>query len=789
MKEMFRKIINYFKNHELLFATIILILFTILYFLPVSIGKSTLFTPGDGNIMSNGPWEYVGKIRYWGMDSWGYMLNEVPGTILIKKYLAQGIAPMWNPYGGVGAPLLSSSQTGLWNVFHIPLYIIDSLKAFDFYLMSKMFFAALFSYMFFRELGLRKESAAFGAIAFGFSGFFMTWLNLWFLTIDSFLPLVLFLILKYIKSKNIKWMIGNGLLLAGLILMGNVQPVLLISVFAGFFYIFYDNTLVELRKKRDFQVLLPLILGFAVAYGLAGLITLPYLLAFAKDLSLAWNIHHPGVSAVQMADFKSLFGFWFTPYKVFNHYQFGPVWQSVYIMYLGSIATFMAPLAILTKDKRLRRLIIFMMIFSFFILSKISFNPFYTSWLDHVIFFNQIAYNKYMATFFFVVAFMAAVGLDRTLKAELKAKELLAPIGFFALLAFVYIYKSKGFLNVYHFNYTYPVVTTFLFAGVALALTVFAITFSSKYFTAPRKKLIISVVGWVFVLAIAFESFAYSPIFRLPSEHNPINEPPYISFLQGQLKNESYQRVAPIGLVLAPSMQWVYQIQSINMFDAFMPQRFFDFSEKLIGCSTNFYMVTHDCPATAQNKFVDLLGAKYFLSDNYLSTSDGKELIYDKEIKIYKNNNVQPRAFVAYNYEVAKGENVLDSLKKSSDVANNLVLEKKPSFPAVAKPITAAVITSYTPNKVEITVESKGDGLLVLSDLNYPDWEARVDGKKVEIQAVDYIFRGVEVKNGDHQVIFEYKPVKLLYLSLVSMFAIITSCGYLFFDKYLRRKK
>ena len=47
------------------------------------------------------------------------------------------------------------------------------------------------------------------------------------------------------------------------------------------------------------------------------------------------------------------------------------------------------------------------------------------------------------------------------------------------------------------------------------------------------------------------------------------------------------------------------------------------------------------------------------------------------------------------------------------------------------------------PERVVIDATSRGAGMLVLSDLNYPGWKADVDGQEVDIERVNYLMRGV----------------------------------------------
>ena len=65
----------------------------------------------------------------------------------------------------------------------------------------------------------------------------------------------------------------------------------------------------------------------------------------------------------------------------------------------------------------------------------------------------------------------------------------------------------------------------------------------------------------------------------------------------------------------------------------------------------------------------------------------------------------------------------------------------------------------WSPNRIE--VEAEGPGLLLLSEVDDPDWRARVDGQAVEIVRVDGILRGVPLEAGRHRIALAYWPAGL----------------------------
>lgn len=72
-------------------------------------------------------------------------------------------------------------------------------------------------------------------------------------------------------------------------------------------------------------------------------------------------------------------------------------------------------------------------------------------------------------------------------------------------------------------------------------------------------------------------------------------------------------------------------------------------------------------------------------------------------------------------------------------------------------------IEEYAPERVVVAVKAASPGYLVLSDLYYPGWIARVNGEPRAIQRADYLFRAVRVDAGEQRVVFEYRPASVTW--------------------------
>jgi hypothetical protein len=105
---------------------------------------------------------------------------------------------------------------------------------------------------------------------------------------------------------------------------------------------------------------------------------------------------------------------------------------------------------------------------------------------------------------------------------------------------------------------------------------------------------------------------------------------------------------------------------------------------------------------------------------------------------IYRNEQVMPRAFVV------SGEARPES---GTDVSLPRPLEAQP-----------ASISTYTPNRIVVETDLQHPGLLVLSEVWYPGWQARDGGRELPIYHVEGVLRGVYLAAGTHTIEFRYAP-------------------------------
>ncbi len=81
----------------------------------------------------------------------------------------------------------------------------------------------------------------------------------------------------------------------------------------------------------------------------------------------------------------------------------------------------------------------------------------------------------------------------------------------------------------------------------------------------------------------------------------------------------------------------------------------------------------------------------------------------------------------------------------------------------------------YSARSVAATVRAHKAGMLLLSDVWYPGWKARIDGQDTTLYRADYVLKAVYVAPGEHRVEFYFEPFTFRLGAAISLMT-LTLC-------------
>ena len=177
----------------------------------------------------------------------------------------------------------------------------------------------------------------------------------------------------------------------------------------------------------------------------------------------------------------------------------------------------------------------------------------------------------------------------------------------------------------------------------------------------------------------------------------------------------------------------------------------------------------------------DLLSAEYLVlttSNEWTEGPDAPQLILDQDgVRVYHRPNALPRAWVTSQIEVLDSKAILARIHESTfDPRTTALVETAVSCAVDSAEVSSVQAWQDGENRVSAQVAG-GGGLLIFSEVDYPGWQAAIDGDPAPIIRADYLFRAVCVPAGAHEVVLTYDPPLLKIGLVVTVGALLLVVG------------
>lgn len=747
-----------------------------------------------------GPALIEGKVLYWGVPS----MQFIPWRYLAFEGLKQGFLPLWNPYNGMGAPLLANYQLAFFYPPGWLSYFFAAIGGISWLAWSETLLVPLhLSWAAAGMIALQKRfqvnitGQLVSALAFSLSGYLIARVGFFPLVFASvWLPWIFLLVTNLcetllIDPTNRRLLLERVLILVLAIsmqfLVGHAQVTLYTIMLSAMWIIYFCW-----RKGGIKKVFKP-ILFFSFTVVAACLVTAVQLLPtleFLRESQRSSNVDYVVAMVYSFWPWRFLtflFPNFFGNPGLNNYWGYANFWEdAVYIGLLPFIAALGTGITLIkswkhkiSNDKTLLQGFLWGLIIVGFILALGINTPVFPFLYQNVPTFNMFnGPSRFLIWVVFSIAILAGFGVEiwkkpagRTLKWTRLSIAASAAVTIGAILSQFYL---KGV------NITF-IPAAAIAGGLGVVAAILALTVPN--FNDLREYQKWSSVLLLFVLIdLCIAGWNLNPVidkefYRTPTVNNDFlslrqtertflsEESEYILKFDRFFKFRSHfisEDWNNLWSVLLPDTNILSGTMMVNNFDPLQPSRFariFDYLSKT--------------DEKALNKLLTLM------SVNQVETVVNKnpmDVVFTP-IKGLERFRWYTCAFFVDNEENAWFElrnRALSNVEKPFE--NDLILEtsrvNNPTSCANNSPKNIRIV-SVQPQKIIIEVESSEDGWLEDAETWYPGWTATVDSNPTEVLHSNYIFRAVRVFAGKHIVTFTYSPSSLFLGELVTVVSLI----------------
>jgi hypothetical protein len=190
-----------------------------------------------------------------------------------------------------------------------------------------------------------------------------------------------------------------------------------------------------------------------------------------------------------------------------------------------------------------------------------------------------------------------------------------------------------------------------------------------------------------------------------------------------------------------------------------------------------------------------LLNVKYVVSARDTLDAPAERIGEDaggpdgKPVYLYRLQATGPRAWLAGRVIVEPAlERALDVLAAPDfNPAQQVVLDRAAPGIDAAECGGPVIWQERTAERMALRVETQQPCVLVLSELDYPGWQATIDNTPADILRADGIFRALALPAEQHDVVLTFRPTSVMLGAVVSVLALLMALGWLLFSKATKR--
>lgn len=153
----------------------------------------------------------------------------------------------------------------------------------------------------------------------------------------------------------------------------------------------------------------------------------------------------------------------------------------------------------------------------------------------------------------------------------------------------------------------------------------------------------------------------------------------------------------------------------------------------------------------------------------------------ERPLSIYRNQRVLPRYRLVDSVQPVRDMNQALAILPNIDPRSTAVVEGSLSVPPRGpSPPGRVTVVQYSPERVDLVVETKQPSYLAIAEGYAPGWKASIDDKPATPYPTNVAFMGLPIPAGLHHVSLFYRPVSLFWWAAVSAIAwmCVIGCGW-----------
>lgn len=717
-----------------------------------------------------------GQALFWGTPA----LQFIPWWKVAWDSVLSGDLPLWNPYVGMGAPLLANYQSALlypptWLYFGA--YLVGGVPVMAWMqavlVLLHLVWAALGMALLARALGLKPLAQGVSGLAFSMCGYLVA--RAWFASINAtvaWLPWVLLFALRLVRGEGRPAFVRLTLAAALMLLAGHAQTSWYILLLTAVWSLYWSAILPTWRARTR------VLAALSAALALSAMMAAPQLLPTAEYLL------HSGRAEAVAYDFAMTYSLW--PWRLLgliapglfgspvsgDFWGYGNYWEDA--LYLGVLPLLLALSALAAWVGGWRRksqpwaearvpaslpgfLLALMALAIVLALGKNT--PVFPWLYRHVPGFDMFqAPTRWTIWVEFALALLAGLGAQRWRPPVGRALywTRLATAGAFA----VALGAGLALLAVGEIRQT--MVRAVALAGLwGLGAGALALVMPDE--NARLRRAWEAAVLFLVAVDLLVAGWGLLPGTDLDFYRRASSQGEAVRAMLGEgrlyfpqeeedaLKYDHFLRFDtfhPDGVdwntmraALLPNLNALEAIPSVNNFDPLLPARYVRWMQAL-----------RQAGGTRREHMLDAMAVT--VVEHRRSEEDGLVVFHPRERL--------PRAYwVGCAQFVAGGEEALAVVQREAwNPYAVVVLEGGPpsGARACAQDAVAAALLKDSATRQVWRVEAPAEGWLVVSDLWYPGWTAALDGQPVPLWRANYLFRAVRVPAGEHNISMTYRP-------------------------------